>query len=470
MARHLVVCCDGTWNRADQSYKTNVAKVALAVRQHTADGTEQRVYYHSGVGAQRPERLRGGAFGWGLSKNVLDAYHFLVQTYEPGDRLYLFGFSRGAFTARSLAGLVRNCGILRREQADRTAEAWALYRSRTKQPTSVAATLFRQAYAHETEIRFIGVWDTVGSLGIPVPAPWFLRPLVDRFNKRWAFHDTTLSSWVNGAFHALAVDEQRSAFPPTLWHQQKSAAEQGQELRQVWFAGVHTDVGGGEKDSSLSDLPLLWMVRHASRYDLEFDPVVLSEKTPEELKSPTAYDVRPCALGDRHYSRVKFYKVFRVVNRPIGQAVEPPELKEPGAPDVDVLDGCEALSDSVVQRYRTTDKPSKREYRPPKLDEYFRIYGDGRCIEHAPLRVDDPGPYRVPMTTEEPCPVCDRPLTYGGMLLVHREDDGTRACRTLWDCADGHHWWRWTDRPGKPLEPCPYPTLFRHVPQGVVQD
>ncbi|MFD5597792.1 DUF2235 domain-containing protein [Streptomyces griseorubiginosus] len=469
MARHLVVCCDGTWNRADQSYKTNVAKVALAVRRRTALGTEQRVYYHSGVGAQRPERLRGGAFGLGLSRNVLDAYHFLVQTYEPGDHLYLFGFSRGAFTARSLAGLVRNCGILRREQADRTAEAWALYRSRTKQPTSVAATLFRQAYARETEIRFVGVWDTVGSLGIPVPAPWFLRPLVDRFNKRWAFHDTTLSSWVNGAFHALAVDEQRSAFPPTLWHQQKGAAEQGQELRQVWFAGVHTDVGGGEADSSLSDLPLLWMVGHAARYGLEFDPGVLSKTKPEQLESPTDYLVLPNPLGERHYSRVKFYKVFRVMDRPIGQAVEPPDLKEPGAPDVDVLDGCEALSDSVVERYKTPDKPAEHDYRPPKLDEYFRIYGDARRIEHAPLRVDEPAPLRAPVPPVEPCPVCDGPLTSGGMLLVHREDDDTRACRTLWRCAEGHHWWRWADRPGKPLEECPYPTLFRDVSQGVFQ-
>ncbi|MEU0411160.1 DUF2235 domain-containing protein [Streptomyces griseorubiginosus] len=453
MARHLVVCCDGTWNRADQSHKTNVSKVALAVRRRTAVGTEQRVYYHSGVGAQRPERLRGGAFGLGLSRNVLDAYRFLIHTYEPGDRLYLFGFSRGAFTARSLAGLVRNCGILRREQADRIDEAWALYRSRTKQPTSVAATLFRQAYAHETEIRFVGVWDTVGSLGIPVPAPWFLRPLVNRFNRRWAFHDTDLSTWVNGAFHALAVDEQRSAFPPTLWHQQKGAAEQGQELRQVWFAGVHTDVGGGEAESGLSDLTLLWMVGHARRYGLEFDTRVLSKK-PDDLESPTDFAVRPDPLGARHYSRVKFYKVFRVLDRPIGEGEEPRDPKERRAPEDHVLDGCEYLSDSVLARYRHMG-----DYRPPALDEYLRIFGDTRRIEYAPLRVDEP-PYSAPVPVE-PCPACDGPLRSGGMLLVHREDDGLRACRTLWRCAERHHWWRWADRPGKPLEECPYPKLFR---------
>ncbi|MGC0339992.1 DUF2235 domain-containing protein [Streptomyces sp. SLBN-8D4] len=462
MARHLVVCCDGTWNRADQSHKTNVAKVALAVRRRTAVGTEQRVYYHSGVGAQRPERLRGGAFGLGLSRNVLDAYRFLIQTYQPGDSLYLFGFSRGAFTARSLAGLVRNCGILRREQADRIGEAWALYRSRTKQPTSVAATLFRQAYAHETEIRFVGVWDTVGSLGIPVPAQ-FLRPLVSRFNKHWAFHDTDLSTWVNGAFHALAIDEQRSAFPPTLWHQQKGAAEQGQELRQVWFAGVHTDVGGGEADSGLSDLTLLWMAGHATRYGLEFDTRVLSEKGPDEMKPDRSADfaVRPDPLGARHCSRVKFYKVFRVLDRPIGQAEEPRDPKKPRAPEDHVLDGCEYLSDSVLARYEL-----KSDYRPPELDEYFAIFGEARRIEHAPLRVAEPAPYSAPVPTVEPCPVCDGPLTSGGMLLVRREDDGLRACRTLWRCAEGHLWWRWADRPGKPLEECPYPKVFRGMFQG----
>lgn len=171
MAKRLVICCDGTWNLADQPSKTNVAKVALAVRRRSAVGTEQRVYYHSGVGTNRRERLRGAAFGMGLSRNVLDAYRFLIHTYEPGDTLYLFGFSRGAFTARSLAGLVHNCGILRPEQAHRLDEAWALYRSRVDKPTSVAATLFR---GRTRTRRRSGSW-ACGTRS----APWasrFLRP------------------------------------------------------------------------------------------------------------------------------------------------------------------------------------------------------------------------------------------------------------------------------------------------------
>src|SRR5687768_3222241 len=209
MAKRLVVCCDGTWNFADQPSKTNVAKVALSVRPTSAAGKEQRVYYHSGVGTHRWERLRGGAFGVGLSRNIVDAYRFLVETYEPDDELFLFGFSRGAFTARSLAGLVHNSGVLRRDHADRIPEAWALYRDRIEQPNGAAATLFRRSYAHETEIRFVGVWDTVGALGVPAPDTTWLQPSANRFNRRWAFHDTELGDRVEAAFHALAVDEQR---------------------------------------------------------------------------------------------------------------------------------------------------------------------------------------------------------------------------------------------------------------------
>jgi uncharacterized protein (DUF2235 family) len=369
MAKHLVICCDGTWNLADQPSKTNVAKVALAVRPRSAAGTEQRVYYHSGVGTNRREKLRGGAFGVGLSRNVLDAYRFLIHTYQPGDALYLFGFSRGAFTARSLAGLVYNCGILRPEQADRIDEAWALYRSRADKPTSVAATLFRGAYSYETEIRFVGVWDTVGSLGIPVPAPRLLQPLVDRFNHRWAFHDTTLSKSVNGAFQALAIDEERSAFPPTLWQQEKDA--KGQELLQLWFSGVHLSVGGGEKDSGLSDITLLWMVQQASRYGLEFEPGVLSAKGTDGTNPRECVDfaVQPNALGPWVPSRKGFYRLFRPLHRPIGQ-----ERDKKGR-----LAGDEHLADTVLCR-----READPDYRPPALETYLKDFGE-RDVDTVPL-------------------------------------------------------------------------------------
>jgi hypothetical protein len=339
---------------------------------------------------------RGGAFGAGLSRNVLDAYRFLVHTYEPGDRLYLFGFSRGAFTARSLAGLIRNCGIPRPEHADRIGEAWALYRSRASRPTSVAATLFRRAYSYETEIRFIGVWDTVGALGIPaLPGPRPFRWLVNRFNRRWSFHDTELSSWVNGAFHALAIDEQRSAFAPTLWHQQPGAFAKGQELKQVWFAGVHTDVGGGYPDSGLSDITLHWMVDHARAYGLEFEADAFTSGGPDREKpgrpepetvtmdqdpDPTDPDdsveftVDPRPLGPLHNSRTLLYRLFRPLHRPIGRAADE---------KTKLLDGREYLADTALRRHRADQDA----YDPPALDTYLEDFGE-QHIERIPLPPD----------------------------------------------------------------------------------
>ncbi|MEH0509694.1 DUF2235 domain-containing protein [Streptomyces sp. B21-106] len=361
MAKRLIVCCDGTWNFADQPSRTNVTKVALSVRPQDGDIT-QRVYYHSGVGTNRRERLRGGAFGVGLSRNIVDAYRFLVDNYEPEDQLYLFGFSRGAFTARSLAGLVRNSGILRREYRDRVGEAWTLYRNRTEKPTGTASTLFRRSYAHETGIRFIGVWDTVGALGIPMPASPRLAAGVNHFNRRWAFHDTTLSSWVQGAFHALAVDEQRSPFPPTLWSQrtdrdnEEALRRRGgnpQELKQVWFTGVHCDIGGGYAEPALSDIPLLWMVGEATRCGLKFEDTAFKWPQPGAAPSDDSTDitVEPDVMGTLHDSRTGLYRWVPLVPRPIGEAVG----------------GLEFVSDTVLRRHDADPA-----YQPTKLTDYLK--------------------------------------------------------------------------------------------------
>ncbi|MGY6025349.1 DUF2235 domain-containing protein [Streptomyces spinosirectus] len=353
MAKRLVACCDGTWNLADQPSKTNVTKLALSVLPVHA-GTEQRVYYQSGVGTHGWDRLPGGAFGWGLSGNVLAAYRFLVETYEPGDQLYLFGYSRGAFTARSLAGLIRNCGILRRDSASRIKDAWRLYRNRLEEPAGTTSALFRRTYAHETRIRCIGVWDTVGSLGIPVT--WRL-PLISLFNRRWAFHDTELSSWVDGAFQAIAIDERRRPFEPALWHQQ-SGADAAQELKQVWFAGTHGDIGGGNKDTGLSDITLLWMVEQARRCGLEFDAAMLNDIGPATMhpRTGTAFRVCPSITGALHNTWTGLYRLTTPLVRPIGQAKD----------EDDKLDGCEYLADTAEKR-RAHDP----HYRPANLEHYL---------------------------------------------------------------------------------------------------
>jgi hypothetical protein len=371
MPKRLIVCCDGTWNTADQAIArrpcpTNVTKLALSIATEDLAGARQVVYYHSGVGTGHWERLRGGAFGVGLSRNVFDAYHFLIDNYESGDELYFFGFSRGAFTARSLAGLVRSCGILRRGNADRIEEAWALYRSSADKPSGVASTLFRRAYSHEPRIHFIGVWDTVGALGVPVLGPRWLKPLVKRLNHRREFHDTKLSTWVDGAFHALAIDERRAVFEPTLWHQQPGAAdrEPKQELKQVWFTGVHCDIGGGYPNSSLSDIALLWMAERAREYGLEFLPGAFSPEGPTEMTPEKSIDfkVDPDPMTYPHSSWTKFYRLVKPLDRPIGKAADDKDHR---------LDGLEYLAASAKKHY--DGNPS---YRPPELVKYIEDSAD----------------------------------------------------------------------------------------------
>jgi uncharacterized protein (DUF2235 family) len=327
MAKRIVVCCDGTWNTPDelrhgQASPTNVCKVALAVADRGTDGTNQVTYYHSGVGTTRSDKFTGGAFGAGLSRDVMSAYRYVVATYEPGDQLFLFGFSRGAFTARSAAGFIRNCGILRREHADRLDDAYALYRSHNDatKPRGIESTLFRQAYSHEASVYFIGVWDTVGSLGIPLSG----NPLINLINKRWQFHDTALSSTVSFAYQALAIDEQRRPFEPTLWTQPQDAPNQ--KLEQVWFSGVHCDVGGGYFTHELSDVTLSWMTDNARKCGLHFKPEAFAVHPPvppasaDTVPIVDAYtSIQPNPLGQKHNSMTPMYRLLGRYIRHIGE-------------------------------------------------------------------------------------------------------------------------------------------------------
>ncbi len=334
--KRLVICCDGTWNTPTQTkqgmaYPTNVFKVSDAVRADAANGVRQVPYYHEGVGTKVTERIRGGLFGFGLSRDVQAAYRFVVENFEDGDELFLFGFSRGAYTARSTAGLIRNAGVLRREHADRIAEAYSLYRDRRSAPRSAEAERFRQRYSDEITIRFIGVWDTVGALGIPLSG----LKIVGLVNRRWAFHDTDLSSRVESAYQAVAIDERRSAFRPTLWNQQ--AHSEGQTLEQVWFSGAHSDVGGGEPDGHLGDLALRWLAGRASTHGLEF--------------TESFAVANEAALGPLHDQFRGFFRLFGSHERPIGEAAS----------------GAESVASTAVERLEAL--PS---YDAPTLASYLK--------------------------------------------------------------------------------------------------
>lgn len=318
--KRLVVCCDGTWNRPDQvadgvAAPTNVSKLALGVAREDGSGIRQLLYYQQGVGTRPLERIRGGAFGLGLSRNVRACYRFLVESYSPGDELYLFGFSRGAFTARSTVGLVRNAGILRPEHADRIPDAYRLYRSRADpaKPLGLEAQIFRRMHSHEElSVHFVGVWDTVGALGIPIDG--VRLPFLTR---RWTFHDTELSSRVSHAYHALAIDERRAPFKPTLWRRQDHAS--GQKLEQVWFSGAHCDVGGGYRETGLSDIALLWMVERARAAGLAFEPdhFLRTSGAGDRERRHRGADVAPDALGTLHESRKRLYRLQPPYRRPL---------------------------------------------------------------------------------------------------------------------------------------------------------
>ena len=286
MPRKLIVCADGTWNQVEKHengalVSTNVAKLAASLTRQAPDGEEQVLCYLEGVGTHEDDRISGGAFGWGLSVNILRAYEFLARRYRPGDSLHFFGFSRGAYTVRSLAGLIRNCGVLRARSLDQAEAAMALYRDRTPEtdPDSVRARVFRHAHAREVPIECIGVWDTVGSLGTPLLSPRLARAL----GWDWHFHNANLSGIVRHAFHAMAIHEQRSKFPVTLWEQKPEHRLAGQTLEQVWFCGGHCDVGGGYAEAGLSDVALDWMMEKARGCGLGFDPAAVERRTYPEI-------------------------------------------------------------------------------------------------------------------------------------------------------------------------------------------
>ncbi|MCB1354059.1 MAG: DUF2235 domain-containing protein [Rhodobacteraceae bacterium] len=281
--KRIVIACDGTWNRADMDQPSNVLRLARAVAPHGADGIEQVVCHLDGVGSGRGtgwlartiDKTLGGAMGFGLMENIAEAYRFLVFNHAPGDQIFLFGYSRGAFTARSLVGLIRNCGLLRRDAIDELPEALALYRSRGDEghPNGALAREFRarNAVGGEEgwpELSYLGIWDTVGSLGIPKHLWWAARA-----NRGLAFHDTALTSKVRAARHAVAIDERRRTFQPALWDNLAvlNAERPCLPYRQLWFPGTHGSIGGGTPEP-LSNEALHWVAEGAIAEGLMLDP------------------------------------------------------------------------------------------------------------------------------------------------------------------------------------------------------
>jgi uncharacterized protein (DUF2235 family) len=250
--RHVLLF-DGTWN--DPQDRTNVYKLARSLPD-CDDDIDQRFFYNAGVGTDRFGKLAGGVTGYGLSDNMLEGYDWLARRYCEGDEIYVFGFSRGAYTARSFVGLVRKCGLLHIVTPGLLELAENLYRDKDKDPDGPECRQFRASYSREVRIRMIGVWDTVGALGVPGTT------LTHRGYFSW--HDTRLSSIVDYAYHAMALDEHREAYDIEFWTSPDGTWKpENTYIEQRWFIGAHANVGGGYGDDALADLSFLWMQQKA---------------------------------------------------------------------------------------------------------------------------------------------------------------------------------------------------------------
>ncbi|PXF43650.1 hypothetical protein BWQ96_06609 [Gracilariopsis chorda] len=243
-SKRICVFSDGTWNTPELDTLTNIAILARALQYKSADGIPQIAFYDPGVGSEGGvvDRLRGGAFGAGIDLNIQQLYTFLAMNYDEGDEIYMFGYSRGAYTVRSLAGMVHEAGLVYRDKLDFVQDAYNLYRT-NHDPESVEAKNFRAANSRRVPVKLLTCFDTVGALGIPDGLPFPLSLLED--NNRYRFHDTQLSDLIENAIHALSIDEDRRAFYPTFM--KAHSARGPKQLTQKFLPGSHGGVGGGSE-------------------------------------------------------------------------------------------------------------------------------------------------------------------------------------------------------------------------------
>lgn len=343
--KRIVICADGTWNVRDQVSKdaktrrpTNVTKVARAIRARDAHGTDQVVYYHDGVGTGTGlDKITGGAFGSGIEGNVRDLYRFVLYNYSDGDELFLFGFSRGAFTVRTLVGFMNFVGLVQKDDDYFIPEIYGCYEHGQRPGSAEWEKAFR--LVKDTgpcpPIRFVGVWDTVGSLG----APGFLGQV---FNKnKYQYHDLGLNSHVENAYHALAIDERRKPFAPATWTSSNGFAG---TLEQAWFAGVHSNVGGSCTPDGLANEALHWLVEKAETLGLEFDGQFLAH-------------YRACFNAEMQDSMTAMYKVMGPHIRPIGRQPADGECLHQSAIDRLRLPECKYAPENLRQYLLTSAKP-----------------------------------------------------------------------------------------------------------------
>jgi uncharacterized protein (DUF2235 family) len=360
--KRIAIFLDGTWNTLENN--TNVWRLKSLCDPNAAN---QIVYYSKGVGTAFGETVRGGVEGYGIDNEIIDAYTWLTQCFEPGDNIFIFGFSRGAYTARSLSGLIAKCGVLKPGAPLSIEQLYARYHRHTDRtinellhgaPVNLEERWIVK-YCEPTKIKMVGVWDTVGSLGSPFASS---RSRIAQYQ----FLDTHLRVQNEFAFHALAIDEQRRSFEPTLWTKTTDNADPASaapprpvaQVEQRWFVGAHANVGGGYASDVLAQPSLEWLMCKAAALGLQFRNTYVPDG--QSPTSPIADSFREFAHG--------FARLFtRRFDRPIG--IDP----EKGATRTTQLIN-ETIDESVFDRWR-----GNPDYRPRSL------------VDWADLRDVDPG-------------------------------------------------------------------------------
>ena len=360
--KRLAVFLDGTWNVVGDD--TNVWRLRSLCAPASVDGTPQLAYYEKGVSG-----LFGGLFGDGVDTIITDAYQWLVDTYDPGDEIFIFGFSRGAYTARSLAGFIAKCGLLKaggalgvkqlynRYRRANARTLWALLDAQANGETGdfTIEEQWMLKYSMAIHIKLVGVWDTVGDLGVP-----WLSFEGFRYSN-YHFMATGLRRPIDNGFHALAVDEHRLAFSPTLWTVRHTDVPNPEappprplsSVEQRWFVGAHANVGGGYQNDILPQVPLRWLMKKASLHGLAFrNDIDLDGNESMALVADSYADF--------------MYGAYRLFSRPYYRPIGAPPSPADGGSDSNVNETIDA---SVFARWNSN--PS---YRPPNLAAWAARY------------------------------------------------------------------------------------------------
>ncbi len=416
--KRIVICMDGTWQSLRQDNPTNIGLIARSVAHketvYGADGNiagyiPQTVIYTQGVGSNIGaltkltfgswllgliNRTFGGALGEGLEDGILDTYLRLCFNYEEGDEIYIFGFSRGAFAARRLAGVINNSGIISRRHVNKAWEAFQLYHDAPGENATqeqllehAARTLkFRQEhgkggrnpdgtrYTIDTppQITYLGVFDTVMQRG----AAQVLDSMFPKLRRRYRFKNLRMCPNVLSARHAMAVDESRLGFPPTPWEgleesnavaQRREGAEQGYAYyQQRWFIGTHGDVGGGD-GSPLAAATLQWVTQGAVKMGLRFYAKHGADISPMDEELAKAGP----ELYRSHIGRPKFMDTLLKLQNWTGPArrVWPDRSRKPNADEVVLY-----LDETVV--HRAADDELRPRYKPAALRPFREALKD----------------------------------------------------------------------------------------------